>query len=230
MTNRGITETAADAPLVRAQGLTKRRRDRTLWSDLTFEVHAASSLALTGPSGSGKTTLLNCIGLLERWSSGTLEVEGLDAASLSAVKRRQLLRTAVGHVYQNYGLVESWTVNRNLNLAFVGQGLGREARAQTRTFALQRVGLEGYGSLPTYSLSGGEQQRVALARLLMKRPRIAVVDEPSAALDRGNVDIALSVLDELRDGETALIIATHDSSVVSWCDEQLTFPTAVAVQ
>ena len=216
------TSSLVDAtPLVRARGLTRRRGPRTLWDDLTFDVAPGASVAVTGPSGSGKTSLLSCLGLLERVEAGTLELAGADVTRISRATRRSLFRGTVGHLFQNYALVEDWTVAANVDVAFIGERTARGARVERREAALERVGLGGYDRRRAHSLSGGEQQRVALARLIVRAPRVVIADEPSAALDSDNVDVVLGVLDDLRVAGSALVVATHDDRVVAWCSDTL---------
>ena len=165
------TSSLVDAtPLVRARGLTRRRGPRTLWDDLTFDVAPGTSVAVTGPSGSGKTSLLSCLGLLERVEAGTLELAGVDVTRISHATRRSLFRGTVGHLFQNYALVEGWTVAANVDVAFIGTRTTHGARVERREAALERVGLGGYDRRRAHSLSGGEQQRVALARLIVRSP------------------------------------------------------------
>jgi putative ABC transport system ATP-binding protein len=206
------------------------RGTTTLWSDQTFEVGAGSALAITGPSGVGKSTLLNCIGLLEKPDAGRIDLDGISTERISRSARQRLFRFTVGHLFQNYGLVESWTVDRNLDLAFVGRDLDRRERGVQRRAVLDRLGLSGLNKRRAYSLSGGEQQRLALARLLLKNPTVVLADEPSAALDEANVSVVLSVLTELRDRGSALVVATHDDRVAGWCDARLRLPTPVGHQ
>jgi putative ABC transport system ATP-binding protein len=209
------------SPVIRATEIAKARGDHPLWKGVTFRVEAGSSLAITGPSGAGKSTLLNCIGLLEKPDAGTIELLGTETTGIALRNRRDLFRRVVGHLFQNYGLVDSWSVDRNLDVTFSGSRVPRHRRASLREIALERVGLEGYGKRRTYSLSGGEQQRVALARLLLKKPLIIAADEPSAALDDDNTAIVLSILAELRATGSAVVIATHDENVAGWCDGRL---------
>jgi putative ABC transport system ATP-binding protein len=208
-------------PAIRAHDLTRRHGARIIWSGVSFDVRSGTSAAITGPSGSGKSTLLHCIGLLDRVDAGTIEFDGVDVTRPDRATQRQLFRTGVGHLFQNYALVENWSVDRNLDPAFIGRKLGRADRAVRRAEALERVGLGDDGRRRTYSMSGGEQQRIALARLLLKAPRVVVADEPSAALDDMNVEMVLSVFHELQDAGSAVVIATHDERVATWCDQRI---------
>jgi putative ABC transport system ATP-binding protein len=210
---------AASGPLLSARGLTRRRGRRTLWHGLSFDVAPGAALAVTGPSGAGKTSLLSCLGLLERVDAGTLELAGADVTRVTRATRRSLFRGTVGHLFQNYALVDDWTVAANVDVAFIGDRVARAPRAERREAALERVGLDGYERRRAHSLSGGEQQRVALARLIVRAPRVVIADEPSAALDSRNVDMVLGVLDDLRAAGSAVVVATHDDRVVEWCND-----------
>lgn len=218
---RATVTTTSERHPVHAVGLRKLRGTRTLWADVDFTVTSGSALAITGPSGAGKSTLLNCIGLLETPDSGSLTLDGISTDRITGPARRALFRHTIGHLFQNYGLVESWSVDGNLDIAFTGRRTTRRERKDQREVALDRVGLADLASRPVYSLSGGEQQRVALARLLLKQPLVIVADEPSAALDEANVATVLSVLGELRDGGCAVVVATHDDVVTRWCGDHV---------
>lgn len=208
-------------PVLSVRDATRRRGTRTLWEGISFDVAPGASVAVTGRSGTGKTSLLSCLGLLDRVDSGTLHVAGADVTRVSRATRRRLFRGTVGHLFQNYALVDDWTVAANVDVAFIGDRTNRSSRAERREAALERVGLAGYGRRPVHTLSGGEQQRVALARLMVRSPRLVIADEPSAALDSDAVTMVLEVLDDLRLAGSALVVATHDDRVVDWCTETL---------
>jgi putative ABC transport system ATP-binding protein len=210
---------AAAPALVSATDVSSRRGHRTLWDQLSFDVRAGTAVAVTGRSGVGKTTLLNCIGLTDRVSAGHLEIDGTDVTRASFATRRVLFRETVGHLFQNYALVDDWSVDANLDVAFIGTGTRRAHRAPLRRSALSRVGLGDVGRRRAWSLSGGERQRVALARLVLRSPRLIVADEPTAALDDDNVEIVLSVLDGLRAAGAAVVVSTHDRRVIDWSDD-----------
>ena len=224
MTHRSVPPrgaACAGTPVLRATGLTAHRGDVMLWSDLDLVVDEGKALAVTGPSGSGKSTLLHHLGLLAPVQAGRLEVDGRDVTAASDRVRRRFWRGTIGHLFQDHGLVPDWSVRRNLGMAFIGTRRRAAERADLGDAALRHVGLEGLASRPAHSLSGGEQQRVALARLLVRRPLLVVADEPTAALDDDNARAILSLLDGVRAAGTALVIATHDDRVVDWCDSHL---------
>ncbi len=157
--------------------VSKQRGGRMLWEDLSFTVAPGEVVALTGPSGCGKSTLLDCVGHIDRVDSGTITIGGVDAGR-SARRARLLRRDHIGYLFQDFGLVHDATVGANVDLA---RPTGRGRRRSTSTAAaLEQVGLGGRSTHRTYELSGGEQQRVALARLLVKEPSVILADEPTS--------------------------------------------------
>lgn len=206
--------------------LTKSYGPRTLWHDLSFAVDAGTMVALTGPSGSGKSTLLNCIGLLEPVTAGRIEVEGRDVTRLRGRGARRFRRDRLGYLFQSYALVENASVRTNLEIALAGRR--RDARGAIED-ALEHVGLGGRGDEPVYRLSGGEQQRVALARLVVRRPRIVLADEPTGSLDAGNGRMVVESLRELAAGGCAVVVATHDPDVASACTATMVLEEPVRV-
>ncbi|UZN02502.1 ABC transporter ATP-binding protein [Cellulomonas sp. S1-8] len=194
--------------------LTKSFGQRTLWRDLSFTASAGDLVALTGASGSGKSTLLNCLGLLEAATSGRIEVEGRDITRLRAGGARRFRRDSVGYLFQSYALVENASVRANLEIAVGGR---RRASRPALEEALDQVGLGGRGREPVYRLSGGEQQRVALARLLVRQPRVVLADEPTGSLDADNGRMVVESLRDLAKGGCAVVVATHDAEVAAAC-------------
>ncbi|NQX16687.1 ATP-binding cassette domain-containing protein [Rathayibacter sp. VKM Ac-2857] len=203
--------------MILATHLAKGYGRRTLWSGLDVTVASGSTLALTGASGSGKSTLLNCLGLLDAPDSGSIEVDGEELTRLRAHGRRRFRRDRLGYLFQSYALVDTATVEQNLAIA-LGERRGRSDRFER---ALDRVGLAGRGRERVARLSGGEQQRVALARLLVKSPTLVLADEPTGALDAENSETVLDVLTELAGHGASVVVATHDPAIASWCDARL---------
>lgn len=203
-----------------ADGLSRTIGSRTLWSDLDFSVESGRSLALTGPSGSGKTTLLRCLSSIARPDAGSIHFGATRIDRLAAKEQREFLRSTCGLVFQDYALVGEWSVSENLRVVRP-RGVPKGVLAQRATDALLRVGLGGRGAEPTSRLSGGEQQRVAVARILVQSPRLVIADEPTAALDDVSAAKVRWALGSLRDAGAVVVVATHDPVLIDWCDDAL---------
>ncbi|GAA1742008.1 ATP-binding cassette domain-containing protein [Nonomuraea bangladeshensis] len=193
--------------------------ERTIWSDLSFSVETGEMMAVTGRSGSGKSTLLNCIGLLDRIDEGRIVINGHNVTRCNSKKARKFRRDHLGYVFQNYALIEGATVRDNLDVAVV-RGTRRAARGSYES-VLDQVGLGGRVKDKIFQLSGGEQQRVALARLLVKRPSIVLADEPTGSLDAWNAELVVQILRDMANAGCAVLIATHNELVAKACDTQL---------
>ncbi|MFK4102942.1 ABC transporter ATP-binding protein [Streptomyces sp. NPDC019531] len=198
--------------------LSKNFGPRTLWSDVTTTVSKGEMLALVGPSGAGKSTLLNCIGLLDKPNSGEIRYAGKDITRFGRRDTRHFRREVLGYLFQNYALMENATITENLEIATKPKRSARGKANVVIAEALERVGLAGRGDEKIHYLSGGEQQRVALARLIVKEPALVLADEPTGALDHANATAVIDVLREMSDAGCAVIIATHDDRVRDRCD------------
>ncbi|MCM2578854.1 ATP-binding cassette domain-containing protein [Streptomyces meridianus] len=201
-------------------GLSKSFGPRVLWQDLTFTIEAGRMLALTGPSGSGKSTLLNCLGLLDTPTTGTMRHHDQNITRLSPRRARAYRRDTLGYLFQNYALIDNATVADNLSVAIKPVRSNHGSRP-TLAQSLEQVGLAGRGDDIVHRLSGGEQQRVALARLIVKQPAIVLADEPTGALDLDNTHMVIATLRALADAGCAVVIATHDAIVRDLCDSVL---------
>lgn len=204
---------------VQATDLCKTFGERTLWRGLGFDLHAGDMVALVGPSGCGKSTLLNCLGLLERPSSGTLLIDGLDVASMNGRAKRLFRKNRLGYLFQDYALIDNANVMDNLSVAW--GGLPRKRRVAAAHEALEYVGLPGRDTDVVYRMSGGEQQRVALARLMVKRPGLVLADEPTGALDKANAHMVVDGLRHMASQGATVVIATHSDAVAQACDRTI---------
>ncbi|MFD0250207.1 ABC transporter ATP-binding protein [Streptomyces sp. NPDC127113] len=198
--------------------LAKTFGSRTLWSDVTVDIDRGRMLALVGPSGSGKSTLLNCLGLLDRPTAGAILHDGADITRFGRQEARRFRRDVLGYLFQNYALIDNATVADNLEVARARRRSRRSHTGVGVAGALDRVGLAGREREKVHRLSGGEQQRVALARLIVKEPSLVLADEPTGALDHANADVVIDVLREMSDAGCAVVIATHDDRVRDRCD------------
>ncbi|MGW7635675.1 ATP-binding cassette domain-containing protein [Streptomyces decoyicus] len=204
--------------MIDIEKLSKAFGNRTLWSDVTFTVGRGEMVALVGPSGSGKSTLLNCLGLLDMPSAGAIRHEGKDVTRFGRREIRRFRRDILGYLFQNYALMENATVATNLKVAVTPRQSSQGKTSTSIAEALDRVGLAGREQEKIYHLSGGEQQRVALARLMVKEPALVLADEPTGALDHANTTMVVDILREMSKAGCAVVIATHNNDVRDRCD------------
>jgi putative ABC transport system ATP-binding protein len=160
---------------------------RPILANLDLAVACGEMVAVTGESGSGKTTLLNIIGLLERPDRGELRLFGQPAPTVGSRKATSLLRHKLGYLFQNFALIDGDSVDDNLKIAQAYAGGSREARRQARAAVLQAVDLPNMAKRRVYELSGGEQQRVAIARLMLKPCDLVLADEPTGSAGTGDI-------------------------------------------
>lgn len=196
-----------------------RTTRRTLWENLSLTVASGERMCITGKSGSGKSTLLNCLGLLDHLDAGTLHLAGTDVSDLSERRRLKMRRHSLGYLFQDYALIDNESVRQNIKIATPATLWGKGGQsALSVDEALDLVGLGGRASEKVFNLSGGEQQRVAMARLMLRSPRIVLADEPTASLDRANATVILDQLQYLANRGAAVIMVSHDPWVVAQAD------------
>lgn len=192
--------------MITIRNLSKSFDDRILFSNFNLVIEKGDFVIFSGPSGCGKTTLLNMIGGIETIDTGDIVVDGLDIKS----KKNQLqyFRTKVAFLFQNFALVDNKTVRENLQL------IRKDSKTDISiTEALQVVGLEDKLNKKVYTLSGGEQQRVALARVMLKKCDVVLADEPTGSLDRNNAGIVLDILKRFNQEGKTIILVTHDEEI-----------------
>ncbi|BAD39476.1 amino acid ABC transporter ATP-binding protein [Symbiobacterium thermophilum] len=177
--------------------------------DIDLTVKAGEKLVVIGPSGSGKSTLIRCINLLERPTSGTVIVDGVDVTAPRAPLTK--VRQSIGMVFQQFNLYPHKTVLENVTLApILVKGVPREEAEATGLQFLERVGLKHKAHAYPSQLSGGQQQRVAIARALNMRPKIMLFDEPTSALDPEMVQEVLDVMISLSQDGITMVVVTHE--------------------
>jgi putative ABC transport system ATP-binding protein len=198
-------------------GVSKSYNGRMVIRDIDLAVAQGEMLAITGKSGSGKSTLLNIMGLLESADVGQLRLFGEPAPRVGSAKATSILRFKLGYLFQNFALIDGESVDDNLGIAQAYTKQQRSARTAARRSALLAVGLAEAGRQRVYELSGGEQQRVAIARLMLKPCALVLADEPTGSLDTANADVVLAMLRELNTGGKTVIVVTHDERVAAMC-------------
>jgi len=188
--------------------------------DLT--VAHGSSLAVVGPSGAGKSTLASIIGGLQNATEGSYMFDGVQMRGLAANRVARFRADEVGFVFQNAHLMDERSAWRNVAVGLVDATLGRTEVERRSREALGVVGLDGVADREAAPLSGGERQRVAVARALVKRPRLLIADEPTGSLDQKNGQAVLELLFSLTAMGATLIIASHDSRAAELADRCVT--------
>ena len=204
--------------MIELQHIWKQFGSRIIFSDLNLNFQSGMVYALIGDSGCGKTTLLNMLAKLETFDKGEIVYKG---KSLTSLKNEEFYRNELGYLFQNFGLLESQTIRENLELGLIGRGKNKKQEKERLLLqALQAVRLD-YLSLnqDIYELSGGEAQRIALAKIILKDPPLILADEPTASLDPKNSKEIMEILLELRNANRTIIIATHNPSIWKMADQ-----------
>lgn len=203
--------------MIKIHQLTKTFGDRTVFSDLNLNFDAGKVYALIGNSGCGKTTLLNMVAKLEPYDRGSIQYKGKD---LRKIKPTNYFRNELGYLFQNFGLIDNKTVSENLDLGLIGHKLDKQKKRETKEEVLDRVGLS-YIQLDQkiYELSGGEAQRVALAKIILKDPPLILADELTAALDPETSQEIMDLLLTLKNKDRLIIIATHNPTIWKQADQ-----------
>ena len=189
-------------------GLSKSFDDKVVFDNFSIDIADGDFVIFAGNSGCGKTTLLNMIGGLETPDKGTIVVDGIDVCKIK--NKRDYFTYKVGFLFQNFALLESKTVQQNLEL------IQKKARTERSiSEVLEAVGLTDKENTKVYKLSGGEQQRVALDRLMLKKCDIILADEPTGSLDAGNADAVMDILDQLNKQGKTIIVVTHSEKIIN---------------
>ncbi len=217
-----------DAPILALQDIRKSYRVGTpveteVLHGISMGLVRAEFVALQGPSGSGKSTLLNLIGLLERPTSGRLQIAGHDTAALGDRALTELRGQSIGFVFQFHHLLPAFTALENVLMpSLIAQGTVTPEAEAVAWDLLERVGLKAAAGKRPGELSGGMQQRVALARALSRQPRLILADEPTGNLDTASADEVFALLRQFnRDHGSACLIVTHDPRLAARCDRRI---------
>lgn len=213
-------------PLIKVRGMTKSystgAEEIQVLKDVDLDVYPGEMIAIMGPSGMGKSTFLFILGLLHPPNTGTYEVKGQDVLSLSRSAQSKFRRLFAGYVFQGCNLFEHTTVYENLEYPLIYSGVSRRKRPEMINEALEKVNMVHRTNHPTNRLSGGEQQRVSIARAMVNRPQVIFADEPTGQLDQTHGRMVMDHFYEfISTQETAMVLVTHDPDIAARCTRVL---------
>jgi len=204
---------------IRANNVSLSINGRRILSNVTLLAEGGKMTALTGKSGSGKTTLLNCLGLIHPIDSGKIFVDNNDVTGWRESQRTLFWKDYASFIYQDYGIIDDETVSFNVSLKKFGNNQGQIKEV------LEIVGLQGREKDKALVLSGGEKQRLGIARAILKNASVIFADEPTASLDNSNRQLVVSLLKDCANRGAAIILATHDERLVAECDTVVSLGT-----
>lgn len=204
--------------VAKLENIDKAFGDKKIFKNFNLEISEGRLYGIVGPSGSGKSTLLNMIGLLEKPDSGDIELFGRKNIRLNSRGAMLMLRNKISYLFQNYALSDNDTVYYNLKIALKYSAVKNKEQEIKKALAL--VGLEGFEKNKIFTLSGGEQQRVAMARVLLKPSQLILADEPTGNLDNDNTKEILKLFKLLlKEYKKTVVIVTHDERIAEECDD-----------
>ena len=193
---------------------------------VSLHVEHGEFLAVMGPSGSGKSTFMNIIGCLDRPTSGTYVLEGVDVSSLGRDARAEIRNDKIGFVFQNFNLLSRTSALENVELPLLYSKKSKLTEAESRARALrclERVGLGDRWDHTSAQLSGGQQQRVAIARSLVNEPAILLADEPTGNLDSRTSEEVMAIFQALNDEGKTVVLITHEPDIAQFSRRVVTF-------
>ena len=200
---------------IRAQRIVVEIGGKYIFKDISISMEGNKMIAITGRSGCGKTTLLNCLGLIQNVKKGSILIDGNDTSAWNENDKTKFWHKSASFIYQDYGIIDNESVYYNVMLN------KQKQKYKKVDEVLNLVGLDGRGSDFASVLSGGEKQRLGIARAVYKNSEIIFADEPTASLDSKNREQVVNLLKSRKEAGVMIIIATHDERLISECDENI---------
>ena len=197
----------------------KKYAKKEILKDINLSIQEGDFIALVGESGAGKSTLLNIMGLLDEPTSGRITIKGITYNNSRDKKAAEVRRNTISYLFQNFALIEEETVNKNLKLALHYQKKLKIDKQKEIDNVLEKFGILELKNNKVFQLSGGEQQRVALARVILQDNDIVLADEPTGSLDEKNRQIVIDNLAILNKSGKTVVVVTHDKYVAESCNK-----------
>ncbi|HER0994638.1 TPA: ATP-binding cassette domain-containing protein [Streptococcus pyogenes] len=199
--------------MIRAEKVCLKIKEKTIFENISFDIENPQMVAITGVSGCGKTSLLNCLGLIKDISSGKIYINKKDCTNLTEKDRISFWENTATFIFQDYGIIDEESVIYNITFSNK-----KSTRNKAKEY-LKKVGLEEKSNSIASTLSGGEKQRLGIARALYKKAKIIFADEPTASLDEKNRNIIVNLLMECVNNGILVVVATHDDKLSQSCDK-----------
>lgn len=206
--------------MIEVKNLSMSYGTNKIFDQFSLTIKDGDFLCIYGKSGNGKTTLLNLLGLLERSDNGTILFDGIENPTIKEIHLLQ--KEKIGYIFQNFGLINDESVANNLLIALKTKNMNKKERKLSMLASLSAVGLSNILEKKVYELSGGEQQRVALARLILKKPTYIFADEPTGNLDEKNAELVFNILKKFNVEQHATVVfVTHDKKFINYTENTL---------
>jgi putative ABC transport system ATP-binding protein len=211
--------------MLKMTGVSKSYRSEVLeifaLRDLSIHVREGEFIAVTGPSGCGKTTFLTIAGMLDEFTKGEYELDGVNVYRMNDRERSRLRNEKIGFIFQSFNLLNDLTVRDNVDMPLRYRGLSAAERRRRVDASLYRVGLSERCNYYPPELSGGQQQRVAIARALAGSPRLLLADEPTGNLDEEMAEGIMDLLQELHRGGATIVVMTHSAEMTARAEREV---------
>jgi len=184
---------------------------------INMKIRKGEFIAIVGPSGSGKSTLLNLLGALDRPTKGKVIIDGIDISKLKSNELAELRNKKLGFIFQTFNLIPYMSALDNVEVPMIASGIPPKERKERARKLLELVGLKGFEKNRPSELSGGQQQKVAIARALVNNPQIILADEPTGNLDSKSANEIIEILYDLNKRGVTIILVTHNLNLIKYC-------------
>lgn len=210
---------------IEVTGLNKKFGNRHIIENFNIEIEKGEFVAIVGPSGCGKSTLLNILGMLEKYDGGKIKINGKKLPEINSKAATMVRRNVINYLFQNYALIDNETVEKNLLIAMEFVNKSHKEKINMISKTLDYVGLKHLQKEVVNTLSGGEQQRVALARTILKPGNIVLADEPTGSLDPKSSDNAFGLIKQLcKENGKTVVMVTHNMELAKRADRIVEMP------